>query len=299
MFNYDEAIRDWRNELTQAGLAPAVVQELEEHLREDFAHHLKAGMMPAQAFQAARERIGAPADLNREFDLLESRDFTAILRRHGWKLALCGAIGLAAAIVLPLVRPANFQSEAKLLLRYVIDDAQVDQPGAVRLIPVTMNSRQTAFVDEQIEVLSSSLLAERVAATFGAKKLLAGAGAGDDLGHATSLIQAGLQVRTAKNSSVIHLSFRHPDSTLLQGVLQEVIRQYLQLLAAQRSGSDGSPAPVPRISNVSTIQTPSPPYANSAPLLRIQATFIATGILVGFVWLLVVRFSGSGLRLAR
>lgn len=245
------------------------------------------------------QRLGTPTDLRREFALLEPAGLAGTLRRHGWKLALCSAIGLAAAIVLPLVRPASFQSEAKLLLRYTMDPTPSDQPGGARKIPLSLSPERAAFIDEQREILSSSRLAQQVAETYGAKRLLARAGGGEDPAQAASLIADGLRVWTTKNSSVIHLSFRHPDSTLLQGVLREVIDQYLRLLAADRNAPPETLAAVTRISNVSLVQSPSPPYVNSTPLLRLQATFIAAGLLIGLVWLLLIRLTASGLRLAR
>jgi hypothetical protein len=68
MFNLDQAIIEWRQKIIATGLnTPAVLDELESHLREDVERQIKAGMETAAAFEAAERRIGKSDLLKEEF----------------------------------------------------------------------------------------------------------------------------------------------------------------------------------------------------------------------------------------
>lgn len=68
MFNLDAAITNWRRQMAAGGIkSPAVLDELESHLREDVEQQMKSGSSAHQAFEAAGERIGQASALNSEF----------------------------------------------------------------------------------------------------------------------------------------------------------------------------------------------------------------------------------------
>jgi hypothetical protein len=59
MFNLDEAITAWRRELAGGGVKAAeILDELENHLREDVGQQLRSGFKEQQAFEVAVRRIG-------------------------------------------------------------------------------------------------------------------------------------------------------------------------------------------------------------------------------------------------
>jgi hypothetical protein len=69
MFNLDQAIAQWRKELRAAGLnAPALLDELESHLREEFERQRRAGHGAQQSFQIACQCIGRADSLGAEFE---------------------------------------------------------------------------------------------------------------------------------------------------------------------------------------------------------------------------------------
>lgn len=68
MFDLEKSIADWRNQMFAAGIAPAPVEELETHLREDINHLLAAGQSGAEAFGIAAARVGKPRNVVAEFD---------------------------------------------------------------------------------------------------------------------------------------------------------------------------------------------------------------------------------------
>jgi hypothetical protein len=72
MFDLNEAIRQWRQRMSAGGLqTPAVLDELESHLRDDLEAQVRSGSAAEPAFQAAVQRIGQPATLDCEFKKVE------------------------------------------------------------------------------------------------------------------------------------------------------------------------------------------------------------------------------------
>jgi hypothetical protein len=68
MFNLEQAIADWRQQMLVAGIsAPAPLEELEIHLREDIAQQMQSGLSAQQAFGIAVKTIGQAPELKREF----------------------------------------------------------------------------------------------------------------------------------------------------------------------------------------------------------------------------------------
>jgi hypothetical protein len=79
MFDLNQAIEDWRRQMRSAGVtAPAPLDELEAHLRDDIEAHTQSGCDARQAFQCAVSRIGRADALEVEFAksgvLAECRD---------------------------------------------------------------------------------------------------------------------------------------------------------------------------------------------------------------------------------
>jgi hypothetical protein len=68
MFDLEQATKKWRQQMASGGIkTPAVLDELESHLREDIERQTRAGMNTEAAFKAAAERIGQSEALKAEF----------------------------------------------------------------------------------------------------------------------------------------------------------------------------------------------------------------------------------------
>src|SRR5664279_3275179 len=68
MLDLDKEITGWRQAMTRGGIDdPAVLDELESHLRDFIAQEVQSGRDLESAFQAGLERIGPPSVLRREF----------------------------------------------------------------------------------------------------------------------------------------------------------------------------------------------------------------------------------------
>ena len=68
MFDLEQAIRIWRQQMADGGIKDeAVLDELENHLREDVERQLRTGMPAEQAFETAAQKIGPASALKSEF----------------------------------------------------------------------------------------------------------------------------------------------------------------------------------------------------------------------------------------
>ncbi len=85
------------------------------------------------------------------------------------------------------------------------------------------------IINSEIQILTSLDVAEQAATNIGPASILAMAGGGSNAIAAASFIRGNLQVEPAgKGSSVIVVTFKHPDPRIVQPVLQEVINDYFQ-----------------------------------------------------------------------
>ena len=66
--------------------------------------------------------IAQPSSLNLQ-------DILYVLFRHKWKIITCATIGSCAAAAVFLLFPTVYESQAKLLVRYVVDTSAIDQVG--------------------------------------------------------------------------------------------------------------------------------------------------------------------------
>ena len=68
MFDLENAIADWRQQMLAAGIqTPVPLEELESHLRDEIERQMKSGLSEQKAFGSAVRQIGQPKTLNIEF----------------------------------------------------------------------------------------------------------------------------------------------------------------------------------------------------------------------------------------
>jgi uncharacterized protein involved in exopolysaccharide biosynthesis/Mrp family chromosome partitioning ATPase len=156
-------------------------------------------------------------------------DIYYALFRHKWKILLCSATGLLAAVGIYRFYPPPAASEAKLFIRYVITESQKIGLGANDERAKSPDQRGETIMSSEMEILTSLNLARLVAQAVGPEKILAKAGGGNDLNRAAVIIQGNLAVAVPPRSSVIDIIFRHPDLTIVQPVLTAVIDSYLKM----------------------------------------------------------------------
>ena len=164
-------------------------------------------------------------------------DIYYVIFRHKWKIVIISILGLIVAIVLQFVWPRSYQSEARLFIKYVQDTKSPVQfgPGDDRVR--TPDDGGDHILNTELQILTSLDLAREVATNIGPEKILAAVGGGADPAKAAMLIHNKLLPEVPNKSSVIRIVFQHPDPTIVQPVLAQLIRGYLNRHAEIHRGS--------------------------------------------------------------
>lgn len=142
---------------------------------------------------------------------------------HKWKFVLITLLSWTAAARYYFLSTPPYVSEAKLLVRYVIDLDGVS-PGQSP-VPARRPNGIDPIVKAEVEILTSRDLAEKVGEKVGVDRL---ASKGGEPADPASLVAGGLTVRAEKESSVIRLAFKHADAETAQATLKVVIDCYMR-----------------------------------------------------------------------
>ena len=151
-----------------------------------------------------------------------------VLFRRKFTILLCSLAGIGAAIALFFTSPPPYQSEAKLFIRYVAE-AKAPAPAGTAANAKSPDQRGETILDSEMEIITSWDLARNVAKAVGPAIILGPKAGADDLNRAAAAVKADLVVDAPPRSSVIHLTFKHPNPAVVQRVLREVIDQYLRV----------------------------------------------------------------------
>jgi len=157
---------------------------------------------------------------------LNLSDIYYVIFRHKWKILMCAVAGIVGSIAAYRMDPPPFQSAAKLYIRYVLTESKTvaTMEGAAK----SPDQRGETIMNSEMEILTSSDLAQNVAQAVGPDRLLAKIEGDKSLSRAASMIQNNLTVITSSGSSVIHIGFKHPDAEIVQPVLQAVVSEYFK-----------------------------------------------------------------------
>lgn len=155
-------------------------------------------------------------------------DIYYALFRHKWRILICSVAGFAAAAAVYRLNPAPYSSEAKLFIRYVLMEGKAPTPGDDARMK-SPDMRGETIMDSEEEILTSLDLSKQVAEAVGPEKILAKVNGGRDLAAAAMVVNHGLVVEAPPKSSVIRIVYSHPDFTVVQPVLSEVIDRYLKM----------------------------------------------------------------------
>ena len=154
-------------------------------------------------------------------------DVLYVLFRRKWMILSFVGVGLLAAAALFFLKKPVFQSEAKLLLRYVQENRSattVDKDSQIK----SPDSGGDALINSELEILSSLDLATQVAEIVGPEKIQGTVGKDTNAIKAALIIQKGLKVDVPRRSSIIRLLYTHEDPEVTQSVLRQLIASYLK-----------------------------------------------------------------------
>ena len=154
-------------------------------------------------------------------------DVYFVLFRRKWLILFCAVMGVVAAGALWKMRKPLFQSQAKLLVRYILEDRALASPGTDPQVRVA-DSTGGGLNATEGEILYSLDIANEVAAVVGPEKIVAVTGDGTEMARAAQMILKNLKIDVPLRSSIILLSFQHPDPQTAQLVLQKLIAAYLK-----------------------------------------------------------------------
>ena len=151
--------------------------------------------------------------------------------KHKGKIVLGILFALGATAFYYKTCPTAYQSDAKLLVRYVLDRSPVDPLDGQS----TQSSVSTGFgrtsenvIGSEAEILRSWDLAREVAQAIGPKRLLAEAGDAATDNRAAAVVNDGVEVLTQPKSDIISVSYKHKDPELSVLVLEELVNGYLK-----------------------------------------------------------------------
>lgn len=147
-------------------------------------------------------------------------DIITIVFKHKWKILLCSIAGIAAAVGVYLSAVPMYESEAKVLVRYVVDRSSIDAidggGGSQRMGDAVINS--------EAEILTSMDIALKVAEDVGAERLVPAGKTPPTTIAAAQVIAAGMFV--GARSNVIRISFKNRDPQIATLVLSKVVNEY-------------------------------------------------------------------------
>src|SRR6266480_4107664 len=139
-------------------------------------------------------------------------------------IMLCAAVGIIAAAAVYIFYPPVYESQAKLLVRYVLERSAVDP---IEGTSATASSKTVdTVIGAEVAILTSWDLAVQVAQAIGPKRLLPRSGEAATEGAAAGTVSSGLTVIPTKGSNIIFVSYKNRDPQIATLVLQELLSRY-------------------------------------------------------------------------
>src|SRR5262249_16126044 len=144
------------------------------------------------------------------------------LFKRKWTIIICALVGIIAAATFYFFFPPLYESQAKLLVRYVLERSAIDPVEAEKSQTVTATNYTDRIIGAEIEILTSWDLAVQVAQAIGPKRLVP---SGSEAEAAFS-ISSGLKATSNKGSNIIFISYQNHDPQMATLVLQELLSRY-------------------------------------------------------------------------
>lgn len=143
--------------------------------------------------------------------------------KHKRLIMFCLAVGLAAAACVYFFYPVVYASEAKLLVRYILERSAVDP---VESASTSARQQFESVVASEVEILTSWDLAMQVAESLGVKRVLPESNGKATVEEAARTISSGLQVAARKDSNIIIVVYKNRHPELATVILNELVNRY-------------------------------------------------------------------------
>jgi polysaccharide biosynthesis transport protein len=156
--------------------------------------------------------------------LFSVSDVVSAVFKHWWIILICAALGLVAAALVRIYYPTVYESQAKLLVRYVVERSGVDPVDNTRTAAGMVGAEYA--LGAEVEILTSWDLAVETADAVGPKRLLPTYPGTPSKEFAALMISSGLQVIVNKGSNTLWVIYRNSDPELATRVLNELVNRY-------------------------------------------------------------------------
>ncbi len=154
-------------------------------------------------------------------------DIYFILFRQKWLILACCVLGIVGrGVFLYVIHPPEYQSDALLSIRYVVEGKSLNPPGD-QSNTRPLDEQSASIINTEIATLTSLDLAKQVVQALTPERILANAGGGADIGRAMHEVSKGITVEPIPDSSVIRITYQNEDYALVQPILNQIIDAYL------------------------------------------------------------------------
>ena len=150
-------------------------------------------------------------------------DLLFILFRHKRKIIALTLVGLLAAGAVYLVVPPVYESQAKLLVRYVMDRGVVDGLDPLVKTPTPENH---TLINSELEILTSADLVRQVGESVGISRLLLDEGVEPTTENELKYIYQNLDVAVVRDTNIISVAFRSSDPSIPVPIVKGLITRY-------------------------------------------------------------------------
>src|SRR5438067_6119932 len=152
-------------------------------------------------------------------------DVLHVVFRHKWKIGLISLAGFIAAIVVRLLSPALYESEAKLFIKYVMEARSPTSGPNDR--PRTDDG--VAAIATELDIMTTLDAAKAAITNIGPDRILGKGTVTNALSAdlAAAYLQKSVKTEVTKGGKVIRVTFEHPDKNIVQSVLIEFINAYV------------------------------------------------------------------------
>jgi uncharacterized protein involved in exopolysaccharide biosynthesis len=142
---------------------------------------------------------------------------------HKWKILLFAVSGVLGAVGFYLLVPPLYESQAKLLVRYVVEHNAVD--GLDQMVK-TPGPENHAIINSEVEILTSQDLIRQVAEAVRTNKLGLAPADNATMGDPAAYISQHLEVSVVTDTNIISVTFRSSDPNLPMPIVQDLINRY-------------------------------------------------------------------------
>ena len=297
MLDLDKAITGWREAMARGGVVdPAVLDELESHLRDFIAEEVQSGRDVESALHAGLERIGPPGVLRREFSRANPAPIlagvSALLRDRRKCVWTALALSMFVAAVFydwhARVVPVYEGVATLQLFRVGPQPLRVSASSALGL-----DVRSAADLNAVLKLLSSESLRRRVADSLTpaeqliVRRTTAGHRADNSPAPVTELL-GSIEVRAMRTGLIVTLTVVHEDAEAAALVANRYVEQCLLHFTRLRLDKAAALAKrnessVPRFRIVDFASPGYQPVAPNRTIILEASTALALGTFAGLL----------------